>query len=174
MLIYFLVFIIFCIRLLFLKLSLKNERVIINGGGVEYGKKNSIILTIIHILFYVFCLVEAVIKKPVFDDISLVGIGLLIFSFLMLYYIANSLLKGIWTVKLMVAKNHIYNNHWLFKTFKHPNYYLNIFPELIGLAMLCHAKFSFIVLAPIYLIIIFTRINQENRVLKEIIIPNKF
>ncbi|MCZ6111057.1 hypothetical protein [Campylobacter ureolyticus] len=93
--IYFLVFIIFCIRLLFLKLSLKNERVIINGGGVEYGKKNSIILTIIHILFYVFCLVEAVIKKPVFDDVSLVRVGLLVFSFLMLYYIANSLLKTI-------------------------------------------------------------------------------
>jgi len=29
-------------------------------------------------------------------------------------------------------------------------------------------------LAPIYLIIIFIRIKQENRVLKEIIIPNKF
>ncbi|WP_269485616.1 isoprenylcysteine carboxylmethyltransferase family protein [Campylobacter ureolyticus] len=62
----------------------------------------------------------------------------------------------------------------MFKLFKHPNYYLNIFPELIGLAMLCHAKFSFILLAPIYLIIIFIRIKQENRVLKEIIIPNKF
>ena len=40
--------------------------------------------------------------------------------------------------------------------------------------MLCHAKFSFILLAPIYLIIIFIRIKQENIVLKEIIIPNKF
>lgn len=172
MLIGVLFFTIFFIRILFLKLSLKNESNILSNGGVEYGKKNTFFLTIIHILFYLFCLIEAIFKNSIFDLISLIGLIFIIFSFIMLYFIANCLLKGIWTVKLLVAKNHIYNNHWLFRVIKHPNYYLNIFPELIGLALLCHAKITFIFVVPIYLISITIRIKQENKILREIIIPN--
>ncbi|QKF62469.1 isoprenylcysteine carboxyl methyltransferase family protein [Campylobacter mucosalis] len=171
-LVYVLVVSIFILRLGFLKISKQNESLILQNGGVEYGVKNTKMLTIAHILFYLGCLIEAIMQKQVFDGVSLAGTFLIVFAFLMLYYIVNYLLKGIWTVKLMVANNHKYNPHWLFKVVKHPNYYLNILPELIGLAMLCHAKVSFIVIMPIYLVILFIRIKEEDRVLKEIIIPN--
>ncbi|WP_169776893.1 isoprenylcysteine carboxyl methyltransferase family protein [Campylobacter mucosalis] len=171
-LVYILVILIFVLRLGFLKISKQNESKILKNGGVEYGVKNTKMLTIAHILFYFGCLIEAIIQKQVFDNVSLVGIFLIVFAFLMLYYIVNYLLKDIWTVKLMVAKEHKYNPHWLFRVIKHPNYYLNILPELIGLAMLCHAKVSFMVIMPIYLVILFIRIKEEDRVLKEIIIPN--
>lgn len=170
--IYILVVLIFVLRLYFLKISKQNERAILRNGGTEYGARNSKFLTIAHILFYFGCLAEAIVKKPEFDGVCATGLGLIVFSFLMLYYIVNHLLKGIWTVKLMVAKGHKYNPHWLFQIVKHPNYYLNITPELIGLALLCHAVAIFALLAPIYAGILAVRIKQENRVLKEIIIPN--
>lgn len=170
--VYILFIFIFALRLFFLKISKKNESEILKSGGKEYGVKNTKILTILHVLFYLSCISEAVIFGAKFDLFGIIGIALLIFAFAMLYYIVNCLLKGIWTVKLMVANNHKYNPHWLFKTIKHPNYYLNIFPELIGLAMLCHAKFTFIFIMPFYLFIIFKRVKEEDKILKDIIIPN--
>lgn len=167
----FIVIGIFMIRLFFLKESKKNEKNILEAGGVEYGKENSRRLTILHILFYVGCLIEAIVRKTEFDMISAVGTIMLFFSICMLYTVIR-LLSGIWTVKLMVAKNHKFNDHWLFRVVKHPNYFLNILPELVGLALLCHAKYVSLIIGPLYAVVLYIRIREENRVLKEIIIPN--
>jgi len=169
--IYFNVGVVFFIRLLFLKVSIKNEKKILQDGGSEYGKENSKRITILHILFYVFCLVEAIIRKVKFDNISLLGLVLICFSIFMLYTVTR-LLKDIWTVKLMILKNHKFVNHWLFRTVKHPNYFLNIFPELLGLVLLCHAVVTGIVLSPLYIFVIYIRIKEEEKLLNEIIIPN--
>lgn len=162
---------VFIIRLLFLKVSKKNEKAILQNGGSEYGTANSKRLTVLHILFYASCLAESIIKKVRFDRLSLAGVLLLAFSIIMLYTVTR-LLKGIWTVKLMLVKGHKFNNHWLFRTVKHPNYFLNITPELIGLTCLCRAFYSAAVILPFYAIVLFIRIKEENRLLKEVIIPN--
>ncbi len=41
-------------------------------------------------------------------------------------------------------------HHWLFQTVRHPNIFLIIIPELVGLALLCHAKYSLIFLSNLY------------------------
>ena len=88
-----------------------------------------------------------------------------------LYWVIQ-LLGPIWTVKLMLVKNHRFVDHWLFQTVKHPNYFLNILPELIGLALLCHATYSFCLLFPLYVLILNRRIREENKLLQEVLIPN--
>ena len=169
--IYLIVILVFALRLVFLKISKKNEKSIIENGGCEYGVKNTKRITILHILFYFGSLAEAIFNKTEFDKISMIGLILLVFSMCMLYIVVN-LLSGIWTVKLMVAKNHKFNNHFLFKTVKHPNYFLNIMPELIGLALICHSKLTSIVILPLYAIVMYIRIKEENEVIKNIIKPN--
>lgn len=166
-----LVLVVFAIRLLFLKVSQRNEKQILAAGGKEYGVKNSKYITILHILFYAGCLTESLVRKFEFDIISMVGCGLLAFSIFMLYVVTR-LLEGIWTVKLMIVKNHKFNNHWLFRTVKHPNYFLNITPELIGLALLCHALYTAAVILPLYAVVLYIRIKEENYLIKEVIIPN--
>ena len=99
------------------------------------------------------------------------GLGLLIFAMFMLY-VVTKLLGEIWTVKLMLVKNHQFVDHWLFRYVKHPNYFLNIIPELIGLALLCHALLSFCILFPFYIIVLYNRIKEEEQLLREVIIPN--
>lgn len=165
------ILLLFILRLFFLKISIKNEKEILKNGGMEYGVKTTKCLTFVHILFYVSCLVEAYITNPPFDIISLIGVILVIISMIMLY-IVTRLLKGIWTVKLMIVKNHQFNNHWLFRNIKHPNYFLNIIPELLGITLICHAYYSAIFILPIYALILYLRIKEENHLLKTIIIPN--
>ncbi len=162
---------VFLLRLVFLKISLRNEKQILKDGGKEYGVQNTKLLTVIHILFYLSCLVESLWKQQQFDWISSIGLLLLVFSMSMLYWVTR-ILGDIWTVKLMLVKDHKFIDHWLFRFIKHPNYFLNILPELVGLALLCHATYSFCLLAPIYAFILYKRIAEENKLLKEVIIPN--
>ncbi len=169
--IYLIVLFIFIIRLLFLKISKTNEAKILENGGREYGITNTKILTILHIIFYFSSLFEAIIKKVEFDIFSLIGLVLIIFSMLMLYIVVK-LLDGIWTVKLMIVKNHKFNNHFLFRSIKHPNYFLNILPELIGIALLCHSKITSMLVLPLYAIVMYIRIKEENMLIKEVIKPN--
>ncbi|WP_163655558.1 isoprenylcysteine carboxylmethyltransferase family protein [Listeria sp. PSOL-1] len=157
---------VFITRLFFLKKSKANEKRILQQGGVEYGKINSRWIACLHTAFYLSCLGEGLLRKSSFDSISSIGVILLLFSLVMLYYVSH-LLGSVWTIKLMLVKNHQYNDHWLFTKIKHPNYYCNIIPELIGLALLCHASYTFIVVFPIYLITLIIRIRQEDTLLRE-------
>lgn len=169
--IYFIVLVVFVIRLIFLKISIKNEKAIISNGGREYGKENSKRITVLHILFYLGCFIESIVRKVEFDKLSFVGLGLVVFSIFMLY-IVTRLLGEIWTVKLMLLKNHRYVDHWLFRIVRHPNYFLNIFPELLGLALMCHALITATVLTPFYCVVLYIRIKEEEKLLREVIIVN--
>ncbi|MBF0786762.1 MULTISPECIES: isoprenylcysteine carboxyl methyltransferase family protein [unclassified Streptococcus] len=165
------VLVVFLVRLWFLKISIQHERMILKDGGREYGAKNTRYLTILHILFYLFSLVEALIKHSPVDMLGVIGIVLLIFSMCMLYLV-QSILGEIWTVKLMIAKNHTYNDHILFRVVKHPNYYLNIIPELVGLTLLCHSWLAAVFLAPFYTLVLWRRIREEEELLEKVILPN--
>ncbi|MCC9844056.1 hypothetical protein HK177_08715, partial [Streptococcus agalactiae] len=49
---------------------------------------------------------------------------------------------------------------------------LNIAPELLGVTLLCHAKYTALFVLPIYAFVIYLRILEENLLLKTIIIQN--
>lgn len=83
-------------------------------------------------------------------------------------YMVSRLLSPIWTVKLMVAKNHQYVDHWLFRNIKHPNYFLNILPELGGIILVCQAWYTALLLLPIYAIIMYIRIIEENKIIERL------
>ncbi len=53
----------------------------------------------------------------------------------MLFMVIKSL-GGIWTLKLFILPNHPIIKSGLYKITKHPNYFLNIIPELIGVLLL--------------------------------------
>lgn len=61
----------FFIRLIFLKRSIENEKRILSNGGKEFGVENTKRLTMAHIVFYLSCLVEAMVHKTMFDGFSL-------------------------------------------------------------------------------------------------------
>lgn len=155
----------FIIRLFSLKISIKNEKNLIAKGAVQYGKRNSILLSIIHILFYFSALFEANYYGYLFDSISFIGVILVVFGLLALFWVIHQL-GEIWTVKLYILPNHQLNTSKLFKYIRHPNYFLNIIPELIGIVLLCHAWKTFCFIFPIYLLILGVRIYQEEKAMQ--------
>jgi isoprenylcysteine carboxyl methyltransferase (ICMT) family protein YpbQ len=156
----------FVLRIGTLLFSIKNEKRLKIEGAVEYGKLNSLFMAILHVLFYFGSLAEALIRNVPFDNISIIGIALFVFSYLVLLYVIYQL-REIWTVKLFIAKNHPVNTSFLFKYVRHPNYFLNIIPELIGIGLLCKAWHVMIMVLPFYAVTMIVRIIQEERVMRK-------
>lgn len=154
------------LRMLSVFISKKNEKVLKLNGAVEYGKLNTIGLVIAHTCMYVFCFIEAFIRKTQFDMFTLIGLMMYAFSMLVLFTVIYQL-KSFWTVKLIIAKNHKLNESFIFKYFKHPNYFLNIIPELLSINLICKSWITLSIMLPIYLILLTVRIKQENLVMKE-------
>jgi isoprenylcysteine carboxyl methyltransferase (ICMT) family protein YpbQ len=155
------------LRLVSLFISIRNEKRIKKQGAVEYGKMNSLLLTLVHILYYGASLYEAYISHSVFDNISLIGVLILIFSYVILFYVIYEL-REVWTVKIYILPNRKIVKSFLFRTVKHPNYFLNIMPELIGIGLLCHSWKTMFIGLPIYTLVLAIRIYQEENVMRKI------
>jgi isoprenylcysteine carboxyl methyltransferase (ICMT) family protein YpbQ len=159
----------FTLRIFTPVISSRNERKLRKMRAVEFGKKNSAVLIAGHVLYYFTCIVEGFNKGAFFADATAyAGLGIYVFSIVILYYVIYSL-RHVWTVKLIVAPKgyHTINDSFLFKYVRHPNYYLNIIPELIGTALVFHAWYSLAIGFTLYLIPLVIRIVQEERVMKE-------
>lgn len=147
--------------------SKRHERQLRKQGAVEYGALNSTLLALAHTIFYFAALGEGWIRQTQFDAMSMIGLAIFVAAMLMLVWIVN-ILGDVWTVKIMIAPNHPISRHALFRTIRHPNYFLNILPELIGYALVFHAYFTLAIGLPVYLVILAIRIVQEERAMRDL------
>lgn len=161
---YMLFIVIALFRIRVLLISKRNEQELLESGGKEYGKIVSKLLAILHTLFYFCALFEGIYKKVQFFNIGLIGALIIGLSFFILIRVIQILGKY-WTVKLIFADKHILNTNWLFKHVKHPNYFLNIIPELIGVTLVFHAWYTLLILLIPYGVCLCLRIREENRLL---------
>ncbi len=138
-------------------------------GSVEYGKTNSLWLFILHIAYYAACVYESYLQQQsTWNNITIFGLIIYGFSIIALYYVIFRLGK-IWTVKLIIGPRgyHVLKACLVFRYVKHPNYFLNVIPELVGIGIIFEAWHVLALLLPIYLIPLFNRIEQEEAVMKE-------
>ena len=159
---FFIVIVVFRIRVLLI--SKRNEQELLESGSKEYGKIVSKLLAILHTLFYFCALFEGIYKKVQFDSIGLIGTLIIGLSFFILIRVIQILGKY-WTVKLIFADKLTLNTNWLFKHVKHPNYFLNIIPELIGVSLVFHAWYTLLILLMPYGVCLYLRIREENQLL---------
>lgn len=157
----------FVLRLVSLSFSIRNEKRLLQLGAQQYGKLNSLLLTLAHVAYYFAALYEAYAKEVIFDRTSMVGLALMLFAYGMLFYVIYRL-RDVWTVKLYIVPNQRIERSFLFRTVRHPNYFLNIMPELVGVAMLCQAWHTLCIGFPLYLILLIVRIRQEEQAMKHL------
>jgi isoprenylcysteine carboxyl methyltransferase (ICMT) family protein YpbQ len=155
----------FLFRIGTLVISVRHENRLKQDGAVEYGTRNSILLAIAHTAFYIAVLAEGSSHGTRFDALTYVGFALYAISVISLLGVMH-LLGRLWTVKLLMARDHVLVNHTLFKLVRHPNYYLNILPELVGLALVMHAFLTLTIGLPLYMIPLFIRIREEERLMR--------
>ena len=163
---YFIILTTLLVRLFSLRISIRNEKSLKKEGAVEFGASNSILLAICHTVFYLSCYAEAIYRGTQWDNISAIGLVGYCIAIAFLFWVIREL-KSLWTVKLIISKKHAINKSFLFKYVRHPNYFLNILPELVCLTMIFHSwntlKWGF----PLYLIPLTIRIVQEERVMRK-------
>ena len=154
------------LRLTSVWVSKKHEKALRANNAVEHGAKNTKALALIHTLFYFASFFEGYYSSVQLSSISLIGFGVYVFSMLMLVYVIYSL-KSMWTVKLFISPKQMIVKNLVFKHIKHPNYFLNIIPELIGVALIFQSLYSFVIIFPIYVFSLGLRIKQENAIMKQ-------
>ncbi|UYY58050.1 hypothetical protein [Sphingomonas sp. S2-65] len=106
-------------RFAMLAKSMRNEITLRRDGAVEHGALNSKILAAVHVAFYLAASVEGIVRKTHFDAISALGLAVYLFGAVMLFVVAR-LLGRLWTVKLLVARDHTLVLHPLFGPFGTP------------------------------------------------------
>lgn len=163
--------IIFCaaavlFRLVMLAVSVRHERTLKRDGAIELGAGNTALLTVFHIAYYAAAITEGALRAAPIDAITIFGIAVYVLAMIALLVVVR-LLGRFWTVKLLIARDHQLVSHPLFRWVRHPNYFLNILPELAGLAVALDAYVTLIIGLPLYLIPLMIRIRQEEAAMTE-------
>ena len=144
--------------------SMRHEKALKAQGAKEYGRSTSHLLAAAHTVFYSGTLVEGLWRRTQPTPWTTVGLLLYGLAILALVLVWRAL-KGLWTVKLLIASDHHLNQSALFRWVRHPNYFLNILPELVGLALIMGAWLVLVVGLPLYLLVLRKRIVQEEQVM---------
>ncbi len=155
----------FVFRFAMLAVSIRNEKALRSNGAVEHGVQNSRVLAGAHVAFYLAAAAEGIWRAAPFDEVTACGLAIYLFGAAMLV-IVSRMLGRFWTVKLLIARDHALVTKPLFKAVRHPNYYLNILPELIGFALTLHAYVTLVVGLAIYLLPLVRRIRLEEQVMR--------
>jgi isoprenylcysteine carboxyl methyltransferase (ICMT) family protein YpbQ len=156
----------FTFRLATLFVSIRHEKRLKREGATEYGAKNSTAFAIAHTAFYIAVAIEGSLRHATLDPIAWIGLAIYGFSVVALLIVIR-LLGRLWTVKLIIARDHALIDHWIFGAVRHPNYFLNLLPELVGFSLIFHAFWTLVFGFPLYLIPLSIRIRQEESVMKE-------
>ncbi|TFF18222.1 hypothetical protein E3C22_21960 [Jiella endophytica] len=154
------------IRLASVVISKRHEAALRADGAVEVGAGVSRLMAAAHVAFMLAGGLEAWLRQPVPDAVSVVGLAIYAFGIVMLFVVIR-LLGRFWTVKVMIARDHALVTHKLFRAVRHPNYFLNILPELVGYALVLHAFWTLAIGLPLYLVVMWLRIRQEERAMRE-------
>ena len=141
--------------------SMRNEKALKAQGAREYGQRTSRLLALAHTLFYLGALAEGLWRGT--QPTPWTTVGLLLYSLSVLAFVLVwRALNSLWTVKLLIASDHVLNQSALFRWVRHPNYFLNIIPELCGLALIMGAWIVLVLGLPCYLLVLRVRIRQEE------------
>jgi isoprenylcysteine carboxyl methyltransferase (ICMT) family protein YpbQ len=156
----------FVLRGISLAISFRNERRLRREGAVEYGRSGTVLLTAVGVVYAVSAVVEGALRRVQFEAITVWGIAIHAFSMVALFYVIYHL-REVWTVKVLIARDHRLVDTWLFRHVRHPNYYLNLVPEYIGLTLVFQAWVAGVVLFPLLLLAIGIRVAQEEKAMRQ-------
>ncbi len=153
-------------RLATLVVSVSNEKRLKAAGAVEFGAGNTRLLAIAHTVFYLAAIAEGVLRGSSFNGISAAGLAIYAFGAVALLLVLRDIGPQ-WTVKLIVSPGHRLVATGLYRHVRHPNYVLNILPELIGFALAMHGFATLLVGLPLYCIPLWRRVRQEEEAMRE-------
>jgi isoprenylcysteine carboxyl methyltransferase (ICMT) family protein YpbQ len=143
-----------------------NEKRLKAQGAKEYGLGSTLAIWIATGAVYGGSVIEGdVYRHAQFDGIAAIGLAIYIFSALALIWVIRTL-GPFWSGKVLIAPGHQLVVHPIFRAIKHPNYFLNMIPELVGFSIMLHAWITLAIGLPIFLVTLYFRIRVEEWALK--------
>jgi isoprenylcysteine carboxyl methyltransferase (ICMT) family protein YpbQ len=127
---------------------------------------SSLALGILHTAIYVAAIGEGVWREVQVDALSVAGMVLYAIGAVGLVVVIRTLGK-FWSLKLLIAKDHVLITHPLFRVLRHPNYFVGILPELLGFCLALHAWVTLVVGMPLYMVSLGLRIRLEEKVMRQ-------
>lgn len=151
-------------RLSSVVISRRHERGLRARGAQEFGETNSRWLAIAHTLFYAAAAIEGLWRGAAPTPISMAGAALWGLSMLALVLVIKEL-GPLWTIKVLVLRGQPLKTGSLYRLCRHPNYFLNLLPELVGLALALNAWMVLAVGFVPYVLVLRRRIAIEEAAL---------
>jgi isoprenylcysteine carboxyl methyltransferase (ICMT) family protein YpbQ len=157
----------FIFRLGTLIVSIENEKKLNSHDAVGYGATNSIVIGGAHLIFYLMALCEGRSSGGQINVVTLISTVIYVASAAVLVSVIK-LLDRLWTVTLLIDRDHVLATLPLFDWIRHPSSFLNIVPELIGLTLTLQAFKTLIIGLPLYLMPLCVRIRQEEATMRRV------
>ena len=160
----FILFILFVILLRIgeLLLSKRNEKWLLKNGAIEYGEKHYPFIVVLHVSFIVSLIFEySVQQTPSYS------LFLLVFYFLIIVFKTWVILSlgKFWNTKIYHIPNIPLIKKGPYKYFRHPNYMI-VIGEIAVIPLVFHLYYTAIAFSILNAIMLFVRINEENKVLQ--------
>ena len=146
-----------------LLLSKRNEKWLLQNGAVEYGKKHYPFIVAIHILFIISLIIEYSTQQTASFSLFFIILYFLILVFKA--WVVLSLGK-FWNTKIFHISNLPLVKKGPYRYIKHPNYMI-VIAEIAVIPLAFHLYFTAITFTILNAMMLFVRIKEENRALRE-------
>ena len=146
-----------------LLLSKRNERWLLQNGAVEYGKKHYPFIVALHLLFLISLIIEYSTQQT-----TSFSLFFIILYFLILVFKAWVILSlgKFWNTKIYHISNLPLVKKGPYHFIKHPNYMI-VVAEIAVIPLAFHLYFTAITFTILNAMMLFVRIKEENRALRE-------
>ena len=144
-------------------LSKRNEKWLLQNGAVEYGKKHYPFIVALHILFIISLIIEYSTKQNASFSLFFIILYFLILVFKA--WVVLSLGK-FWNTKIFHISNLPLVKKGPYRYIKHPNYII-VIAEIAVIPLAFHLYFTAITFTILNAMMLFVRIKEENRALRE-------
>ncbi|WP_306821520.1 isoprenylcysteine carboxyl methyltransferase family protein [Metabacillus litoralis] len=151
-------------RLTELFIAKKNEKWMINRGGVEHGNEHYPFIVSLHVLFLISLLLEVIIFQKELTELWVVLVPLLVITQLMRYWSVMSL-GNYWNTKIIIVPNDIVVSKGPYQFIKHPNYVV-VAVEILIIPLLFEAYITSLVFTMLNVVMMTIRIPAEEKALQ--------
>ena len=152
-------------RITEMRISKRNEKILLQKGAIEFGKSHFKFLIILHALFFVSMVIEYSLRAKI---IELTLYNIILFSFVVILQAFRfSTIKSLgiyWTIRIFRVPGEPLIKTGLYKYLKHPIYIIVIL-EIIIIPLVFNLYLTSIIFTVLNLIAITVRITVENKAL---------
>jgi methyltransferase len=153
-------------RLLELRLSRRNERLLRARGAIERGRGHYPLMVALHALWLLSTLVEGFLRGPGLPALWPIPAALFLLVQPLRYWSIRSL-GGYWNTRILVVPDAKLVARGPYRYLRHPNYVV-VAVEVATFPLIFGAWVTAVVFSTLNAALLFVRIREENRALAEL------